>query len=68
MTREPWNKNKSVGQQIKEVRLKKGLSMYRLAKLAGLSRDYICRLESGKRNNPTIGTLNKIFEQLENYE
>lgn len=68
MTKTPWNKNKSVGQQIKEYRQKVGISAYKLAKLSGFSRSYICYLESGKRNNPTVNTLNKIFEALNKLE
>ena len=64
MTKTPWNKNKSIGQQIKEARKEVGLSIYKLAKLSNVSRSYICYLENGKRNNPTIETLNKIFNVL----
>jgi transcriptional regulator with XRE-family HTH domain len=64
MIKTPWNKNKSVGRQIKEARLKAGLSIYKLAKLSDVSRSYIHCLESGKRKNPTIETLNKIFDVL----
>lgn len=54
----------TIGQQIKEAREKAGLSLYRLAKLSGVSRSYIYYLENGKRKNPTIETLKKIFDQL----
>jgi transcriptional regulator with XRE-family HTH domain len=65
MTKTPWNKNKSVGQQIKETREELGLSIYRLAELSGVSRSYIYYLETGKRKNPTIETLNKIFDIIQ---
>lgn len=46
--------------RIKEIRKKKDLTIYKLSKLTGIARSYLCELESGKKINPTIETLYNI--------
>ncbi|MBR2918492.1 MAG: helix-turn-helix transcriptional regulator [Clostridia bacterium] len=53
-----------VGQQIKELRHKLGISQEELADRAGIHRTYIASLEVGKRNVSII-TLEKIVKALE---
>jgi transcriptional regulator with XRE-family HTH domain len=54
----------SVAQQLKEIRLERGLSMTQLAASAGLSRAMISFVEHEKRN-PTLDTLLRITAVLE---
>lgn len=51
---------------LKEIREKKNISMYELAKLSGVDRGNISRMESGKLKpeNITIGTLVKLARVL----
>lgn len=53
-----------INQKIKFERIKKGFSQERLANEAGLSRNAIWKIESG-RANPTIDSLEKIAKALE---
>jgi transcriptional regulator with XRE-family HTH domain len=52
-----------VGQNLKRLRLRKGHSLERLAKLAGVSRAMISQIELG-RSVPTIGLLWKLARAL----
>lgn len=52
-----------IGQRIKEIRVKQGLSQEKLALLADLDRTYIQSIESGKRNI-SITVLEKISNAL----
>ena len=45
--------------RLKALRRKHGWSQYRLAKEAGMSREYLARLELGQQD-PTLGTMTKI--------
>ena len=49
---------------IKQLREKKGLSRYKLAKLAGISKPYLILLEDNKRMNPTLHVLESIANVL----
>ncbi|AGK95175.1 putative transcriptional regulator [Clostridium pasteurianum BC1] len=50
--------------KLKEMRTKKKLSFRELSKLTGVSPSYLCDLESGKSNNPRIGTKILISKGL----
>jgi transcriptional regulator with XRE-family HTH domain len=52
-----------IGQRIKEIRVKQGLSQEKLALLADLDRTYIPSIESGK-SNISITVLEKISNAL----
>jgi len=52
-----------IGQRIKKIRVKQGLSQEKLALLADLDRTYIPSIESGKRNI-SITVLEKISNAL----
>lgn len=54
----------SVGKKIKTLRLKRGISQRKLAKLADVSNDYISKIETGKVENIGIVTLEKIAQAL----
>ena len=50
--------------RLKELRLSKNITQIRIAKDSGLSQSYINELETGKKTNPTIQTLEKLAKAL----
>lgn len=50
---------------IRNVRKKKGITLYRLYKLTGLSYSYLSELENNKVFNPSLATMYKIANALE---
>lgn len=52
-----------LGNEIKELRLKNGLSQVELAKKAGISRTYLSQIENGLRS-PSFFIVTKIFRLL----
>lgn len=50
--------------QIRKVREEKGLTLLRLSDLSGVSVGYLCHLERGSRNNPSIEVMEKISDAL----
>ena len=48
---------------VRRLRKKRGMSQQGLARRAGLSREYVARLETGQ-HNPSLGTLQKIAKAL----
>jgi XRE family transcriptional regulator, master regulator for biofilm formation len=55
---------KSLGKQIKKLRLRKGLSITKLAKKAGISKGYLSSIESHK-TNPSAHMIQKLAKALE---
>ena len=49
---------------IKNVREKKGITLYRLMKITGLSYSYLSELENNKVFNPSLATMYKIAHAL----
>jgi transcriptional regulator with XRE-family HTH domain len=56
--------NRAVGERIRILRLKKGITQDQLAELTGLNRVHLYRLENG-RQSMTLNTLKIIAETLE---
>ena len=54
---------KLVGENVRRVRLKKGLTQERFAEVSGFSQQYISSLEQGRRN-PTVVTLYELATAL----
>lgn len=54
-----------LGEKVKYLRNKKGLSQGQLSRLSGISVAEICRIEKGERDNPSVGLLNKILVCLD---
>jgi transcriptional regulator with XRE-family HTH domain len=52
-----------VGQNLKRIRLKKGLTQEQFADVSGFSQQYISGLEAGHRN-PTIVTVYELAVAL----
>lgn len=50
--------------QIRQLRLKRGLTQVELAKRAGLSWIYIAKLEGGDRVSPSLPALERIAGAL----
>lgn len=50
--------------QIKKIREKKGLTLLKLSSLSGVSVGYLCHLERGSRNNPSIEVMERISKAL----
>lgn len=57
--------NNKISENLKKLRTKKGLSLEKIARLAGLSLNTIVKVENGVNTNPTIETLTKIANALE---
>ncbi len=54
-----------IGEFIRNFRKKKQLTLNELAKKSGVSQPYLSQLETGKNNNPTSDTLEKIAKGLD---
>lgn len=52
-----------IGKKIRDIRTTKGLSMYRLTQITGISGHHIKGIEEGTRQ-PTIDTLQKLLVPL----
>lgn len=52
-----------VGKKLKKLREDKGMSMYRLTQITGISGHHIKGIENGTRQ-PTIETLNRLVSAL----
>ncbi len=57
--------NNKIADNLKKLRVKKGLSLEKVARLADLSLNTIVKIENGVNQNPTIETLTKIAKALE---
>jgi transcriptional regulator with XRE-family HTH domain len=55
--------NRGVGERIRRLRLKKGITQDQLAELTGLNRVHLYRLENG-RQSMTLNTLKIIADTL----
>jgi len=54
---------KQFGRKLKALRERRGVSQAELAERAGLSREYVNKLEAGKYD-PTLGTLGCLAKAL----
>lgn len=57
--------NNKIADNLKKLRVKKGYSLEKVARLADLSLNTIAKIENGVNTNPTIETLTKIANALE---
>ncbi len=53
-----------LGENVKRIRIKKGLSQDKLSKLAGVTLTTLVKIESGANDNPKIKTLKGIANAL----
>ncbi len=59
------SKEHPLSKNLKKMRIKKGLSQDRLAKLADVANNTIIKMEQGENINPTLDTLKKIAKALD---
>lgn len=50
---------------IKKIRESKNITIYKLAKMVGISRSYLIEIENNKKTNPSFEILKKIAKALE---
>jgi XRE family transcriptional regulator of biofilm formation len=53
------------GRRIRELRLKKGISINKLSRMTGISKSYLSFLERDIKSNPSLEILKKIVESLD---
>lgn len=53
-----------LGEVLEELRLERGMSLSRLAEVAGVSKGYLSALESGKQKNPSLEALRGLASAL----
>ena len=53
----------NIGQRMRQLREMRGMTQTQLCAHSGVSRSYLCRIESGQMT-PSLGTLEKISEAL----
>lgn len=58
--------SKKLGNNLKKIRLEKGMTQGDVCRASGMDRGYISRVESGQKN-PTISNLEKIAKALKIY-
>ena len=54
---------KQMGRRLKKLREERDMSRAKLAKAAGISREYVRRLEAGEYD-PTVGMIQKLAKAL----
>lgn len=53
-----------MGETVRRLRTKKGLSQGKLAQLADVSNNTIVNIEAGRQDNPTIEAIKKLANAL----
>lgn len=51
--------------KVRSVRQQKGMTLLHLSELSGISVGYLCHLEKGSRNNPSLEVMEKIAKALD---
>ncbi|MFH1875415.1 MAG: helix-turn-helix transcriptional regulator [Candidatus Omnitrophota bacterium] len=54
-----------LAKNIRRIRLRKGLSQEKLARLADIALNTLAKIESRRSKEPTIGTITKIARALD---
>ena len=57
------NESEKLGQNLKRIRTKKGISQNKIAHILGIDRAFISHIENGK-TNPTLSTITKIAKAI----
>jgi transcriptional regulator with XRE-family HTH domain len=55
--------SKKLGQNLKRIRMKKGISQNAIAKTLDIDRSFITNIEGGK-TNPTLATIAKLAKAI----
>ncbi|MBS3788534.1 helix-turn-helix transcriptional regulator [Candidatus Bipolaricaulota bacterium] len=53
-----------IGEQIREIRKSKDMTLSLLAKRSGLSKSYLSHIETGKVENPSVNAIKKVANAL----
>ena len=56
---------KRLGESVRGLRLRRGLTQVDLARLAGVSRQWLITLESGDKNRIEIGLVMRVLDELD---
>lgn len=51
--------------QIKKLRISKGMTLEKLSEMTGISIGYLCHLENRTRKNPSIEIMDRISAALD---
>ena len=51
--------------KLKQIRIGKGITLEKLSEMSGISAGYLCHLENGSRNHPSIEVMEKIAKALD---
>lgn len=51
--------------RIKDIRIKRNLTIYKLSKITGINRPYLTQLENNKKFNPSLSVMHKIANALD---
>ena len=51
--------------KVKYIRQEKGMTLLHLSNLSGVSVGYLCHLEKGSRNNPSLEVMKRISKALD---
>ncbi len=54
---------KKLGQNLKRIRTKKGISQGDIVKILGMPKSFVSSIENGK-TNPTLATITKIAKAI----
>jgi len=54
---------KKLGENLKEIRLSKGIKQVAIANLLGVDRSFVSNIENGK-TNPTLSTITSLAKAL----
>jgi len=55
----------NIQKTLRKLRVARGLSQEKLARLADVANNTIIKIEAGKNQNPTLDTLKKISKALD---
>lgn len=54
---------KKLGENLKNIRMKKNITQIEIAKMLGVDRSFVSNIENGK-NNPTLSTITSLAKAL----
>jgi len=57
-------RKKRLCQMLKQLREGKGLTQVQLAEKAGITQEYVAKLESGAKGNPSLAVLKALAKAL----
>jgi|GEM_PF-1261035 len=60
----PVGIKKGFGMQLRAIREKKGLTQVEIAEKAGISQEYVTRLETGGKKNPSLAVAVRLAKAL----